>query len=370
LNTGALANRALNIEDLRKLAQRRLPRMLFEHVDRGAEDEFGLRRNRDALDRLAFIPRVLNDVTRPKLAVSLFGKPAALPVGISATGGASLCWRDGDIALARAAKAAGTPLMISGGAMTSLERICAEGGRLWYQHYPRRDPAYDRELVAQAQHLGCEALVVTVDSAVPPNREFNQRNGFALPIRPRMLPGLSVMSRPEWALTILLPILLSGSLSQAEQMREIATHNFTWDSLVALRRVWRGTMMVKGVLSPADARRAVDLGCDGVVVSNHGGRNLDQAISAIEALPAVVDAVDGRGAVLFDSGIRRGADVVKALALGANFTLVGRATLFGLAAAGQPGVSRALAILKAEIRRTMALCGATSVETLSRELLA
>jgi len=369
LDTGALERRALNIEDLRRLAKRKLPKMLFEHVDRGSEDEIALGRNRAALDRLAFVPRVLNDVSHISLEAQVFGKPCDLPVGIGATGGASLCWQDGDIALARAAKAAGTVFTISGGAMTSLERICAEGGRLWYQHYPRRDPAYDRELVAKAQGLGCEALLVTVDSAVLPNREFNVRNGFVLPIKPRTLPGLDVMSRPAWALGILLPILMQGALPSPEARAEIITAGFTWDNLAALRKIWRGPMMIKGVVSPLDARRAIDLGCDGVVVSNHGGRNLDQTIAAIDALPAVVDAVDGRGTVVFDSGVRRGADVVKALALGASFALVGRATLYGLAAAGEAGVSHALSILRSEIRRTLGLCGARRIEELTRDLI-
>ena len=359
------ATAALNIHDLRKLARRRLPRVVFEHVDRGTEDETALRRNRESLDRLTFLPRVLRDVRTVELGASLFGKPAAMPIGVSATGGAVMVAYDGDVALARAAREAGVPFMIAGAAFTDIERIAEVGGRLWYQFY-----AFNRSddgVIERAQALGCEALVLTVDTAKSPNREYNDRNGFTHDMRPNLKTALDAIQAPGWLFGVALRHMLNGGLPtrEAHEFR----NELSWDDVHELRRVWRGPLILKGVLSPADAELAVQAGCDGVIVSNHGGRNLDYAAAAIDALPLVVEVVDGRIPVMFDSGVRRGGDVVKALALGAAFTFVGRATLYGLAAGGEAGVARALSILGSETRRVMGLCGCPTVEDITAELV-
>lgn len=362
--------RALNIEDLRAGARRRLPKLLFEFLDRGTDDDHGLRRNRAALDEVSLVPRVLRDVSALDTGASLFGHSYDMPVGISATGGASMFWRGGDVLLAKAARAANVPFMISGATMMSLEEISAAGGQLWYQHYPWRDRALAEETIDRAQHLGCSTLVATVDTAVPPFREYLVRMGFNIPVpfTPRI--AVDVASRPAWLTRVYLPALAKGELPKPDPRRVVTGEDFSWEHVRALRRRWRGPFLLKGILSPHDARQAIDLGCDGVIVSNHGGRNLDCSIPAITALPRIVEAVGDRGVVLFDSGVRRGADVVKALALGAAFIFTGRAPLYGLSVAGQPGAEQALRILKRQIGHVMAYCGCASLTDIDADLIA
>jgi isopentenyl diphosphate isomerase/L-lactate dehydrogenase-like FMN-dependent dehydrogenase len=370
MKAAELQRRALNISDLRELARGRLPKVLFDYLDRGAEDEVGLRRNREALDRLSFLPRVLRDVSRVDITTPLFGAPAAIPVGIGATAGASMFWHDGDVLLARAAKAAGVPFMISGSTLTPLDRIADVGGRLWYQHYllNKRERSY--AAVEQAQTLGYEALVMTVDTAALPNREYNIHNGFSWPVKLSSRVALDAARKPGWTFGVLARNWMEGQLKADLGGVALATDQLTWEVLGEFRRRWRGPLLLKGVVNPADARRAIEAGCDGVIVSNHGGRNLDHAQATMDALPAVLEAVDGRGAVLFDSGVRRGSDVVKALALGAQFCFAGRATLYGLSAAGEAGAARALQLLAEEVERVMRFCGCVSIHELTPDLIA
>jgi isopentenyl diphosphate isomerase/L-lactate dehydrogenase-like FMN-dependent dehydrogenase len=370
MNQATLAKRALNIHDLRELARRRLPRVLFEYLDRGVEDEIGIRRNREALDQLSFLPRVLRDVSQVDTSLDLFGVKVGVPIGIGATAGASMFHYDGDVLLARAAKAAGVPFMISGATLTPLERIAEVGGRHWYQFYPwrNREPSY--RLIDQARAVGCEALVLTVDTASYPNREYNIHNGFSWPVKLSLRVALDAGRKPDWTMSVLFRNLLEGQMKVDTSVSGgLGTDNFTWEELGALRRRWHGPLLLKGIVRPEEARRAVEMGCDGVIVSNHGGRNLDHALATADALPRVLEAVNARGAVLFDSGVRRGSDVVKALALGASFVFVGRAPLFGLSAAGEAGAVRALSILGEETRRIMGFLGCASIAELTPDLI-
>jgi isopentenyl diphosphate isomerase/L-lactate dehydrogenase-like FMN-dependent dehydrogenase len=259
--------------------------------------------------------------------------------------------------------------MVSDATLTPLEQITDVGGRIWYQLYPRQNREISYRTVEKAQALGCEAMVLTVDTASLPNREYNVHNGFAWPVKLSLRVALDAGRKPGWTLGVLLRNYLDGQMKVELGGQAMGCDSFTWEELADLRRRWRGPLLIKGVVSPDDARHAVDLGCDGVIVSNHGGRNLDSAMATMDALPRVLDAVDGRGAVLLDSGVRRGSDIVKALALGAQFVFVGRATLYGLSAAGEAGAARALELLGEETRRIMTFCGAASSDELTPELI-
>lgn len=375
---------AYNIEDLRQLARARLPRGIFEYVDRGTEDELALRNNRDAFERIKLVPRVLNDVSRIDQGTTLFGRPLSMPIAVGATGGAALVWHDGDIALARAAAAANIPFTISSASTIPIEKIAEAGGRQWFQLYPWENRALSYALVQKAYDLGCEALVVTVDTAVAPNREYNSRNGFGIPLRLGRRNTLDVLGHPRWMISVLLRYFFTTGLPRQanlpEEMRAKVTEapqvgagfrceTLCWDEIRLLRRQWRGKLIIKGIASPLDAAQAVEEGVDALIVSNHGGRNLDSVVATLDILPEVLEAVRDRVPVMLDSGVRRGSDVVKALALGAKAVLVGRAPLYGLAAAGQVGVQRALELLRQETARVMAFCGCRSVAEISAELI-
>jgi isopentenyl diphosphate isomerase/L-lactate dehydrogenase-like FMN-dependent dehydrogenase len=375
---------SFNIFELREHARARLPKGVFEYVDRGTEDEVALRNNREAFERVKLLPRVLQDVSVIDQTTILFGRTMSMPLAIGATGAAALLWYDGDLALARAAAAADIPFMISSASTMSIEQIAAVGGRQWFQLYPWENRAHSYALVQKAYDLGCEALVVTADTAALPNREYNARNGFGIPLRLNPRNVADVLGHPRWLAGVLLKYMFTTGLPRQanlpEELRARVTEspqigaNFrcdtlSWDEIRLLRKSWRGIFIIKGILAPADAIRAVAEGVDAVIVSNHGGRNLDSVVASLDALPQVLDAVEDRIPVLFDSGIRRGSDVVKALALGAKAALVGRAPLYGLAIAGQPGVERAMALLRAEIGRVMAFCGCRSIAEITKELI-
>ncbi|VWX61544.1 Alpha-hydroxy-acid oxidizing enzyme [Burkholderiales bacterium 8X] len=378
---------AHNLHDLRELARRRLPKGIFEYIDRGVEDEVALRENRDAFDRVKLSPYVLRDVAGRSSEASLFGAPLAMPVAVAPTGSAGLVWYQGELELARAAAAAGIPFTLATAAMTSMEAIASEvrGGRLWFQLNMFADRSISHAMVARAERLGFEALLLTADCSVTPNREYNARNGFALPFRasPRSLVDMSL--HPRWLAGVMLRYLLGTGLPKYEnypaEMRTNVTgfstlkgagrcEDLNWNDVATLRRLWPRTLIVKGILRPEDARHAVELGVDGVVVSNHGGRTVDSTQAPIAALPRIVDAIGHQATVLMDGGIRRGSDVIKALALGAEAVLVGRPTLFGTAIGGQRGASHALLLLRAEIEREMGLMGLRQVDDITRDLLA
>lgn len=379
-------DRAYNVWDLRALARRRLPRGLFEFIDRGTEDEIALANNRAVFERIRFRPRTLVDVSRRSQQVTLFGRAHEMPIAIAPTGTAGLLWYQGEIALARAARAAGIPFTLATGSMTAMEKVAAEaGGTLWFQLYLWPDRSLSQKLVERARAAGYEALIVTVDGVVAGNREYNLRNGFTVPFTFTRRNVADVLAHPRWLLGVLARYLATTGMPRYENYpseikyrvtarpmgrSQMRNDSLDWNDLKALRRLWPGTLMVKGILHPQDAAAAADCGADAVIVSNHGGRNLDGAVSPIEVLPEVVEAVGHRITVLVDSGFRRGSDVVKALALGAKAVLIGRATLYGVAAGGEAGARRALALLREEIDRVMALIGARSVAELSPEFLA
>ncbi len=378
-----LSQQALNIWDLRRMAQRRLPRLFFEFVDRGTEDEVGLANNRQAIDRIKLRPRVLVDVERRNQEVELFGKIQKSPVVISPTGISGLLWHEGELALARAAAAAGVPFTLATTSVTAMEKVFEiAGGRLWYQMYMWRDADMSNSLIERARDAGFEALVLTVDTAAAPNREYNVRNGYSTSFRFSSRNIADVLGHPRWLVGTLGRYLAAGGMPRFENYpaalrhsiadsrktdpRTLISQTLTWDDLRRVRRQWPRTLIVKGILHPDDARMAADCGADAVVVSNHGARNFDASAAPIDVLPEIVDAVGNRLTVLVDSGFRRGSDVVKALALGAKAVLIGRGTLYGVAAAGEAGAARALQIYRDEIDRTMVYLGCTSVAELNQ----
>jgi (S)-mandelate dehydrogenase len=361
---------AQNIFDLRDMAKRRLPKWLFEFVDRGTEDEVALHNNRDAFERLQLRPRMLVDVSGRKLDTTVFGKEHKMPIGIAPTGAAGMMWYQGELELARAARDAGIPFSLATGSITSMEKIAGEvGGTLWMQLYMWADRRLSHQLVKRASAAGFEALLVTVDGAVAGNREYNRRNGFSVPFKYNSRNTLDVLMHPRWMLGVLGRYIANGGMPQRVNFpvelqtkittayggnKETRSDSLNWDDLKALRDIWPGKLLVKGLLHPDDASKSLEYGADGVIVSNHGGRNCDAAPAPIEVLPEIVKAVGDRTTVLFDSGVRRGSDVVKALALGAKMVLIGRSTLYGTAAAGEIGARRALDMYRGEISRSMA----------------
>lgn len=365
-----------NIADLRERARRRLPLGIWEYAERGVEDECGMARNRAAFDAITFRPRVLRGVDRIDASTDIFGRRIPFPLAVAPTGAAGLMWHKGDLALARAAAEAGVPFVVSSASTMDLEQIAEAGGRQWFQLYLWEDRSLSHAVVARAWDLGCEALFVTLDLPVPPNREYIQRNGFGTPFKLNARNALDVLTHPRWLAGVMGRYMLEGGIpTQAnlpDRLRAKVTKgappgalfkqdDLDWDGVKDLRDRWPGRFVLKGVLHPEDAERALALGADGIVVSNHGGRALDCSVAPIDALPAIVGAVGGRMTVFVDSGVRRGSDVVKAVALGADAVLAGRAPLYGLAAFGEPGVARALELLRSETVRTMAMLGARTV---------
>ncbi len=356
---------------------------MWEYLERGVEDELGLARNRAAFDALTVRPRVLRGVDKIDTACEILGISAPLPLAIAPTGAAGMMWHEGDLALARAAAEAGVPFTISSASTMDIEQIATAGGRRWFQLYLWENRALSHAVMDRAAGMGCDTLMVTLDLPVPPNREYILRNGFATPFKLNPRNIADVLLHPRWLTGVMGRYALSGGIpTQAnlpDQLRAKVTQgampgaffkqdDLDWAGVRELRQRWPGKFILKGVLHPDDARQALDTGADGVVVSNHGGRALDCSIASIDALPAIVAAVGNRSAVILDSGVRRGSDIAKALALGADFVMVGRAPLYGLSAFGQAGVERALEILRTELVRTMAMMGARSIGELRQSL--
>ena len=375
--------KAYSIEDLRRAAKRRLPRAVFDFFDGGAEDEITLRDNEAAYKRLRLMPRVLTDVSAIDTSTLILGQRAERPMAISPPGAVGFGWRGGDIAIARAAVAAGIPYTLSSTATASIESIAEQApGRLWFQAYILRNKPFLAALIERARVADYEALVITVDLPVGGKRERDFRNDFSVPFHFTPKNIWDFVQHPRWLSSIVrhgMPVMenLVGLEKQATNSTAIASSvgrnydpAFNWDSLQKIRDSWPRKLIVKGILRPDDALRVASMGCDAVVVSNHGGRQLDGALATFDALPAVVRAVDGKIPVLLDGGIRRGSDILKALALGAQGVMLGRATLYGASAAGEAGASRAIAILKDELTRTMQLCGAQNVMQADASLLA
>ncbi|MDB5856643.1 MAG: alpha-hydroxy-acid oxidizing protein [Ramlibacter sp.] len=377
----ALQN-AHSIEDLRLLARRRLPRGVFDFFDGGAEDETTLRANRQGFERIRLKPHLLVDVHAPDLSTTFAGGPAAAPIVIAPTGAIGAGWPQADLAIARVAARLGIPYTLSTTATSSIEDIARHaGGRLWFQLYVLRDKAFGAKLVQRAAAAGYEALVVTLDLATGGKRERDLRNGFTVPLRPTWRTVQDFATHPSWCWQMLRNgqprfenlLGFDGSTdpraSIAAKVGQSLDASFGWDDLQRLRDAWAGKLLVKGVARGEDADRLAGLGIDGLWVSNHGGRQLDGAIASADALPEVVQAARGRVPVLVDSGVRRGVDIVRALALGAQAVAIGRATLYGAAAGGEAGAERAVDILTDELRRAMQLCGTPRVRDIDARLV-
>jgi (S)-mandelate dehydrogenase len=372
------AGRAVSIAALRDLARRRIPRLAFDYIDGGAEDEVALRGNTAAFDALRLVPRAGVDVSKRDLSVELFGRRWSMPFGVAPTGLSDVAGHGTDIAIARAAADAGVPYILSTVATTDIETLARTvPGGFWFQLYMPADREIGHGLVRRARDAGAGALFVTLDVAAPGKRERDIRNAFALPfrLRPRVL--LDIVSRPGWALGMarrgpphfasLARYAPPGSSAHtlAAFMASQITADLVWDEIARLRDLFPGPILAKGVSAPEDVARAASLGLDGVVLSNHGGRQIGLAAPPIALLPDAVAAAAGRIAVTIDSGVRRGAHVAAAMALGAHFVFAGRPTLYGAAAGGEAGARRAIAILRDELDRTLALLGAPSIGDLS-----
>jgi isopentenyl diphosphate isomerase/L-lactate dehydrogenase-like FMN-dependent dehydrogenase len=376
-----------SIADLRSAARRRLPRGVFEFIDRGVEDEIATRANRAAFERINLVNRVLLDVDGVDLSTEVFGKTWGMPLAISPTGLAGFAWHEGELTLARAAAKAAIPYTLANGSITAMEKLAREaGGNLWFQIYIWRERELTYSVVRRAHDAGFSTLVVTVDTGLGGNREHNKRNGFGVPFKlnRRNIPDL-IMS-PGWLLRVMLPYVLKGGLPRHEnypagfesifaatgkgKSKAMRGENTHWEDLAELRQLWPGKLLIKGILHPADARRAVTYGIDGVVVSNHGGRSMDCTAPTLLMLPLIVDAVGKQTTVLIDSGVRRGSDIVKALALGAHGVMAGRAPLYGLAVGGEAGATRALDLIRGELRQTMGYTGCLDTRSITRDVLA
>jgi (S)-mandelate dehydrogenase len=376
--------RARNINDLRELAQRRVPRFSFEYVDGGAEDELTMASNRAAFASAQILPRQLAGISGIDTSAELLGRRSQLPIAVAPTGYNGMLARDGDLALARTARSAGFPFTQSTMSSSTIEEVARsmEGGRHWFQLYMLKDAAITRRLVERALEAGCEALVLTSDAIVLGNREGDKHN-FAGPGKLTWRAKMNVASRLFWVLDVVAPngppgfgnlaeFLPKGQGSAIDGARFISAQMdraLSWESVEWLRSIWPGKLVVKGIMRAEDAVAAVERGVDALVVSNHGGRQLDGAASSLQALPRICEAVNGRCDILFDSGIRRGGDVFKALALGASGVLCGRAMLYGLAAGGAAGAARSVEILRTELERTMALAGCSTLSQIVSSVL-
>lgn len=385
LCTRIAARRLRNVhtpDDFRAEARRRLPRMVFDYVEGGAGRETALACNRDALTAARIVPAVPADVSSVDPGVRLFGRTLSMPVVIGPTGLASASWPLGELALAGAAQRAGIPFVLANAASIAPERVVeAAGGQAWFQLYPPPDRDAQQHWLIRIAGCGFSVLQVTVDVPVPGQRLRDARNGFAIPFAwtPRKL--LDAALHPLWAVQMLragapTPYLTldhvpgpAGAATQSDLRRHRFSPAIGWEQLRTLRDAWRGPLVIKGILDPAQARRAAAEGFDGIVVSNHGGRQLDSAACAFEMLPEIRAAVGPDMVLLVDGGFSTGSDVVKALAMGANAVQLGRMPVFALATAGGAGVDHALALLRADLETALALCGAANVDAVQRAML-
>ncbi len=379
-----------NIADLRGVAKKRLPKGVFEYIDKGTEDMVSLTNNRGAFGNIKLLNKVITDISDVQLDTEIFGKPASLPMAIAPTGTAGMAWYEGELELAKAAAAAGVPFTLATGSNTPMEKLANEaGGRLWMQLYMWKEKNLSDELVKRAARNGFEALLWTVDIGHGANREHNMRNGFGSPYVLNTRSVIDMLRHPTWLATVMGRYWVNGGMPRhvnypdgyqmpmtgnVSRMRDRApttkrANNVSWDDVDRLRDLFPGKLLIKGIMRVDDALEAVEHGVDGIVVSNHGGRNMDSAPATIDVLPGIVAAVGDKMTVIVDSGVRRGSDIVKCLALGADAVLAGRATLYGTAAAGQDGAAKAIAILKDEMKRTMSYIGTQRVSEIDQDVI-
>jgi L-lactate dehydrogenase (cytochrome)/(S)-mandelate dehydrogenase len=385
-------NDAVNIEDLHQMAKRRLPKVAFDFIEGGLEDEHGLETNRAAFLRHKLLPRYLVDVSKRDQSQTIFGRKFDSPFGISPTGSAGLFRRGADLMLAEAAREANIPYIMSGASNDTIEAAAKVAPKnAWYQLYAARDGKISDDLIRRTADAGLEALVLTVDVPVHSKRERNTRNGYAnirgnwlraaLSLKPSLL--AEALTHPGWVMEYIrhggtpalgnwLPYLPEGASAEDTvkfNRAQVPAHAQTWKELEHYRKLFPRTLIVKGIMAPDDAVRCADLGCDGIIVSNHGGRQLDQAPASLDVLPAIKRAVGDRLTVMLDSGIRRGADILIAMCLGAEFCFFGRPTLYGAVAGGLDGVRKAVEIFRTEIDLVMGQIGCPSLDQLGPDFL-
>lgn len=358
-----------SVNDFKVAARRRLPKFVYEFVDKGCEDEICIRENREAIESVKFIPRVGLNVANRDLSINLLGQNTSLPLIIAPTGSAGLLWYKGEVALAKAAKAKGIPFTLATGSISSIEEVRDEaGGRLWFQLYLWPERALSYALIDRAEQAGYETLVVTLDTPILPNREADRRNHFSIPFRATAKNVMQMAAAPDWLFRTMGTHFLKEGMPRPKHYplpptdangarRAGLSDTVTWDEIKLIRERWKGKLLIKGILHPDDAVIAISCGADGVIVSNHGGRNFDSALPTFTVLPMIVEAVKGRAAVIVDSGIRRGDDILKAIALGADAVQIGRAALYGIGAAGEAGASKVLDLLRMELDTALASCG-------------
>ncbi len=385
-------DQAINVEDLHRMAKRKLPKIIFDYIVGGVEDERGLARNEAAFHRHRLLPRYLVDVSKRDQSATVFGRTYSSPFGISPTGGVGLYRREGEVMLAEAAAAENIPYIMSGGSNASMEEAARVApNNVWFQLYAAKDGNLSDALIGRARDAGVGALVLTVDVPVHPKRERNYRSGFgrvrnggvmeALQLKPSVL--LEAMTHPAWVIDYVkhggapglgnwLPHAGPGA-SKADSIAlgrsQTPAAAQTWRDLERYRRLFPRPLVVKGILNPADAIRAAEIGVDGIIVSNHGGRQLDQAPASLDALPAIKAAVGDKLTIMLDSGVRRGADILIARCLGAQFVFFGRPTLYGAIVGGVPGVKKVVDIFRNEIDLVMAQIGCPSLDQLGPDFL-
>jgi L-lactate dehydrogenase (cytochrome) len=372
----------LSIEDLRRLARRRIPRAIFDYADGGSYDERTIRRNAADLDAMTFRQRVMVDVSTISLATTFLGAPVSMPLAIGPTGLAGLFHADGEILGARAAAACGIPFCLSTMSICSIEDVRAATQQpFWFQQYLMKDRGFNQELIDRAAAAQCSALMLTLDLQVIGERRRDPRNGLTIPPKVTLKNAWDVATKPGWALKVLFGKRrtfgnLIGRIGGSSGINTLAEWTATqfdpsanWRDVEWVRSRWPGKLILKGVLDAEDARLAVAAGADAIVVSNHGGRQLDGAPSSISVLSEIAEAVGGRCEVMFDGGVRSGQDIAKALALGARGALIGKAFLYALSAAGEAGVTRAIEIMRNELRVTLALTGTVGLDGVGRHIL-
>jgi L-lactate dehydrogenase (cytochrome) len=378
-----MSSRVINcISDLRTLARRRVPRAIFEYADRGSYEEITLRRNREALDALTFQQRVMVDVSKHELATTLAGQPSSLPLAIAPTGLTGLFHKDGEIHGARAAAKAGIPFCLSTMSICSIEDVRAACDTpFWFQLYLMRDRGFNEALIDRARAAGCPVLMLTLDMQLIGLRRRDAKNGLSIPPRLTVRNAFDVAQKLPWAFGVLFGKRrsfgnLEGYLGHGEDLRTLSEWigkqfdaTASWKDVEWVRARWPGKLLVKGIMHADDARRALACGVDGIIVSNHGGRQLDGVAATADVLPEVVSAVEGRCEVFFDGGVMSGLDVLKALALGARGAFIGKAFLYALAARGEAGVLRAIEIIRSELRVGLGLTGKSSVHDVDRSVL-
>lgn len=373
-----------NIWDIRREAEKRLPRGIFEYIDRGAEDEIALQNNRKAFDKLKFVNRVLVDVSKRNLNCEFLGKKISMPFGVSPTGTVGLTRYGGEVAVAKAANRMGVPCCVSTNAQTKMEEIWEKaGGNLWFQLYMWPDIDMRMKFIDRIKDVGFDTLVITVDGPVGSNREYNKRNGYGIPLRPNPRMIAQFLAKPSWLFSVIIqhyirrgplifenypPELRSRVTDRKQKYKLAKTDNQNWSDIRLIREKWPGKLIVKGLLYKIDVVKSVEEGVDAVIISNHGGRYIDSSVSPIQVLPEIREAVGDKFPLIVDSGPRRGSDIIKALALGANLVMSGRPTLYGAAFKGEEGAYRVLEILRDETDTLMAQLGLNSINEIGPQV--